>query len=61
MTLVTTVWILNGPGLALLGQREPEMLLDWLGEADALGAKAVILNAAVYPIPQSRCTTPPAA
>lgn len=45
----------------MLGQREPEMLLDWLGEADALGAKAVILNAAVYPIPQSRCTTPPAA
>lgn len=76
---MNTIWILNGPGLDLLGQREPEiyggdtldtivddlrrqaaelgaeivarqtnqegMLLDWLCEADAAGARAVILNA----------------
>lgn len=74
------IWILNGPGLALLGRREPEIygadaletivdqlrveaaeqyglgvearqtnhegvLLDWLCEADAAGARAIILNA----------------
>ena len=77
---MATIWILNGPGLNLLGQREPliygtdtleaiidnlrreaadvhgveiearqtnheGLLLDWLCEADAAGARAVILNA----------------
>jgi 3-dehydroquinate dehydratase II len=75
----TTVYVLNGPNLNLLGTREPEIygpdtlddiagrmedharglgleidlrqsnheghLLDWLHEAQAEGAKAVILNA----------------
>lgn len=76
---VNIVWILNGPGLNLLGQREPEIygadtldsiidsvrreaaeagveivarqtnhegvLLDWMCEADAASARALILNA----------------
>lgn len=77
---MNVIWLLNGPGLALLGSREPNIygtqtlgaivdevraeaverygieiearqtnhegqLLDWLSEADAAGAKAVILNA----------------
>ncbi|HYG28918.1 MAG TPA: type II 3-dehydroquinate dehydratase [Allosphingosinicella sp.] len=75
----STVFVLNGPNLNLLGTREPEVygadtlddiagrledkaralglaidvrqsnheghLIDWLHEANALGAKAVILNA----------------
>ncbi|WP_379547386.1 type II 3-dehydroquinate dehydratase [Qipengyuania sp. DSG2-2] len=78
----TTVFILNGPNLNLLGQREPDIygrttlaeieaqcrdktqalgltadfrqtnhegtLVDWLHEADAAGARAVLLNAAAY-------------
>lgn len=77
-----TVFVLNGPNLNLLGQREPEVygdetlddiarmmtaragelgvtldirqsnheghLIDWLHEAAATGAKAVILNAGGY-------------
>ncbi len=77
---MAAIWILNGPGLNLLGQREPHVygtetldaiieglrqeasdvhdvelvarqtnhegvLLDWLCEADAAKARAVILNA----------------
>jgi 3-dehydroquinate dehydratase-2 len=77
--LASTIFILNGPNLNLLGTREPEVygadtlddiaarlderakslglaidmrqsnheghLIDWLHEANAAGAKAVILNA----------------
>ena len=79
MTRPTTVFVLNGPNLNLLGTREPEVygsatlddiagmledrarplgleidmrqsnheghLIDWLHEAQASGAKAVLLNA----------------
>ncbi|BDI60723.1 type II 3-dehydroquinate dehydratase [Qipengyuania nanhaisediminis] len=78
----TTVFVLNGPNLNLLGLREPEiygsttldeiaamledrglelgltidmrqtnhegMLVDWLHEAQAEGARAVLLNAGAY-------------
>jgi 3-dehydroquinate dehydratase-2 len=80
--MTTTVFVLNGPNLNLLGSREPEIyghdtldaiaarladraaelgiavdmrqsnheghLIDWLHEASAAGAKAVILNAGGY-------------
>ena len=79
MTDASTVFVLNGPNLNLLGLREPEIyghdtlddiagrledqaiglgltidlrqsnheghLIDWLHEANAAGAKAVLLNA----------------
>lgn len=82
MTTQTTVFVLNGPNLNLLGLREPEIygtdtlddiaglledrgrelgisidmrqsnheghLVDWLHEAQAEGAKAVLLNAGAY-------------
>ena len=78
----TTVYVLNGPNLNLLGTREPEVyghdtlddiagmvedrarslgleiemrqsnheghLVDWIQEAQADGARAVILNAGAY-------------
>jgi len=77
--MTTTIFVLNGPNLNLLGMREPEIygsdtlddvaarlddrgrelgleidlrqsnheghLVDWLHEAQAVGAKAVLLNA----------------
>lgn len=82
MTTQSTVFVLNGPNLNLLGLREPEIygtdtlddiaglledrgrelgiaidmrqsnheghLVDWLHEAQAEGAKAVLLNAGAY-------------
>jgi 3-dehydroquinate dehydratase II len=78
----TTIFVLNGPNLNLLGTREPEIygtqtlddigamlsnhaaelglsidmrqsnheghLIDWLHEAQTVGAKAVLLNAGGY-------------
>lgn len=82
MSVLPTVFVLNGPNLNLLGTREPEIygsqtladieamlveqgralgltidmrqtnhegtLIDWLHEAQAVGAKAVLLNAGGY-------------
>lgn len=82
MSDATTVFVLNGPNLNLLGLREPDIyghdtlddiagrmedqaqalgltiemrqsnheghLVDWLHEANAAGAKAVLLNAGAY-------------
>ena len=84
MPHATTIFVLNGPNLNLLGIREPDIygttslddiagmledaarpfgltidmrqsnheghLIDWLHEANAVGAKAVLLNAGgLYP------------
>jgi 3-dehydroquinate dehydratase II len=79
---MSTIFVLNGPNLNLLGTREPEIyghqtlddiagmledqarplgltidmrqsnheghLIDWLHEANSVGAKAVLLNAGAY-------------
>ncbi len=80
--MATTIYVLNGPNLNLLGSREPEIygsdtlddiagrledqakdlgfeiemrqsnheghLIDWLHEANAANAKAVLLNAGAF-------------